>query len=166
MSEAAHPALLILILFCIRILILRLSEISLNQLFIDIWPMILALLMQIFSKQYVKVNLQNEVSRNPNLLLASLKLIEMISLTNLGEFAHHQWIFIYDYFGIKLTIPEMTHELNELYSSRPDCNNFFYLVGGTIKVNRVMKTAPFIYKPYLINYTPVSSLNYTNQKSQ
>jgi hypothetical protein len=65
-------------------LILKLSEISLNQLFIDIWPMILALLMQIFSKQYVKVNLQNEVSRNPNLLLASLKLIEMISLTNLG----------------------------------------------------------------------------------
>lgn len=46
--------------------------------------MILALLMQIFSKQYVKVNLQNEVSRNPNLLLASLKMIEMISLTNLG----------------------------------------------------------------------------------
>lgn len=75
MSETAHPALLILILFCIRILILKLSEISLNQLFIDIWPMILALLMQIFSKQYVKVSLQNEVSKNPNLLLASLKLI-------------------------------------------------------------------------------------------
>jgi hypothetical protein len=130
MSEAAHPALLILILFCIRILILRLSEISLNQLFIDIWPMILALLMQIFSKQYVKVNLQNEVSRNPNLLLASLKLIEMISLANLGEFAHHQWIFIYDYFGIRLTIPEMTHELNELYSSRPDCTYLLLLSGG------------------------------------
>ncbi len=74
--------------------------------------MILALLMQIFSKQYVKVSLQNEVSKNPNLLLASLKLIEMISLTNLGEFAHHQWIFIYDYFGIKWTVPEMANELN------------------------------------------------------
>ncbi len=84
MSESAHPALLILILFCIRILILKLSEISLNQLFIDIWPMILALLMQIYSKQYVKVNLQNEVSKNPNLLLATLKMMEMISLTNLG----------------------------------------------------------------------------------
>ncbi len=75
MSESAHPALLILILFCIRILILKLSEISLNQLFIDIWPMILALLMQIYSKQYVKVNLQNEVSKNPNLLLATLKMM-------------------------------------------------------------------------------------------
>ena len=59
MSETAHPALLILILFAIRILILKLSEICLNQLFTDIWPMILALLMQIFSKQYVKVNLTN-----------------------------------------------------------------------------------------------------------
>ncbi len=40
------------------------------------------------------------------------------------------------------------------------------IVAGTIKVNRVMKTPPFIYKPYLINYTPVSSINYTNQKNQ
>jgi hypothetical protein len=59
MAEAAHPALLILILFSIRILILRLSEISLNQLFIDIWPMILAFLMQIFSKKLVKVEIAN-----------------------------------------------------------------------------------------------------------
>ena len=84
--------------------------------------MILALLMQIFSKQYVKVVLSNEVSKNPNLLLASLKLIEMISLANLGEFAHHQWIFIYDYFGLKLTVPEITTEINEFLNGRPECN--------------------------------------------
>lgn len=57
--ETTHPALLILILFSIRILILRLSEISLNQLFIDIWPMILTLLMQMFSKQLVRVSISN-----------------------------------------------------------------------------------------------------------
>lgn len=73
--ENKHAALLILVLFAIRILILRLSEIALNQLFIDIWPMILTLLMQTFSKQMVRVQLHHEISKNPNYLLAALKLI-------------------------------------------------------------------------------------------
>lgn len=59
MAESAHPSLLVLVLFSIRILILRLSEISLNQLFIDMWPMILAFLMEIFSKNLVKVEVAN-----------------------------------------------------------------------------------------------------------
>ena len=46
--------------------------------------MILAFLMQIFSKKLVKVEIANEISKNPNLLLASLKLIEMISISNLS----------------------------------------------------------------------------------
>jgi len=29
-----------------------------------------------------------------------------------------------------------------------------------------MKTAPFIYKPYLSNYTPASSISYSNQRNQ
>lgn len=29
-----------------------------------------------------------------------------------------------------------------------------------------MKTAPFIYKPYLLNYTPASSISFTNQKNK
>jgi len=29
-----------------------------------------------------------------------------------------------------------------------------------------MKTTPFIYKPYLSNYTPASSINYSNQRNQ
>ena len=118
---SSHPSLLILVLFSIRILILRLSEISLNQLFIDIWPMILAFLMQIFSKNLVKVEVANEISKNPNLLLAALKLIEMISISNLGEFAHHQWIFIYDYFGLKISLPENSVELSQILSDRPEC---------------------------------------------
>ena len=106
--ENVHAALLILILFALRILILRLSEHSLDQLFTDIWPMILSLLMQTFSKRLVKVHIQNEISKNPNYLLAALKLIEMISVNNLNSFANHQWIFVADYFGTTLSIPELT----------------------------------------------------------
>jgi len=43
--ETQHPNLLILILFCIRILILRLSSVTLNNLFRNIWPMLLTLLL-------------------------------------------------------------------------------------------------------------------------
>lgn len=83
--------------------------------------MILAFLMQIFSKNLVKVEVANEISKNPNLLLAALKLIEMISISNLGEFAHHQWIFIYDYFGLKISLPENSVELSQILSDRPEC---------------------------------------------
>jgi hypothetical protein len=117
--ENVHAALLILILFSVRILILRLSEITLNKLFIDIWPMLLTLLMQTFSRRLVRVHIQNEITKNPNYLLASLKLIEMISLNNLTEFAHHQWIFLTDYFGASLTIPEISIEVKDLLSTRP-----------------------------------------------
>ena len=64
--------------------------------------------MQIFSKKLVKVHIANEISQNPNLMLAALKFIEMTSLSNLGEFAHHQWIFVFDYFGVKISPMEIT----------------------------------------------------------
>lgn len=118
--ENVHAALLTLILFAIRILILRLSEVSLNQLFVDIWPMLLTLLMQTFSKRLVRVHIQNEISKNPNYLLAALKLVEMISLNNLTEFASHQWIFLTDYFGARLSMPETTPEMKALFTRRPE----------------------------------------------
>ena len=114
-----HAALLILILFSVRILILRLSEHTLDQLFTDIWPMLLALLMQTFSKKLVRVQIQNEISKHHNYLLAALKLIEMISIHNLNEFANHQWIFVADYFGASLSLPELTLEAKQALSSRP-----------------------------------------------
>jgi len=43
------PNLLILIFFCLRILILRFSSSNLNQLFKNIWPILLSLLIEIFS---------------------------------------------------------------------------------------------------------------------
>ena len=42
--DTVHPGMLILILFCVRILIMRLSPKQLNDLFKNIWPMLLTLL--------------------------------------------------------------------------------------------------------------------------
>jgi hypothetical protein len=40
----------------------------------------------------------------------------MISIANLSEFAHHQWIFVYDYFGVKISLHENTNELSQILS--------------------------------------------------
>ncbi len=60
----------------------------------------------------------------------------------------------------------MLPELNEFSSGRPECKYLFDLVSGIIKVNRNVKTAPLIYKPYLLNYTPSLSINYSGQKNK
>lgn len=36
-----------------------------------------------------------------NLLWAALKLIEMVSIMELNEFNPHQWIFFYDFIGLR-----------------------------------------------------------------
>ena len=77
-----------------RILILRLSPKSLSQLFRNIWPMLLTFLMQVFS---------SEDKKDSNLLLATLKLIELITIQSMDEFHMYQWIFVFDYFGLKIT---------------------------------------------------------------
>jgi len=87
-GETSHPALLILILFCIRILIIRLSQTVLNKMFKTIWPSLMTLLMQIFEKR--------KVARNPNLILAGLKVIELVTAMELEEFNLLKWIFIFD----------------------------------------------------------------------
>lgn len=69
-QEDASPSLLILILFCIRILLMRLSVISLNKLFKSVWPSLITLLIQIFRKE--------KTGKNINLQLAALKVIELI----------------------------------------------------------------------------------------
>ena len=61
-------------MFCMRILILRLSPKSLSQLFRNIWPMLLTFLMQVFS---------SEDKKDSNLLLATLKLIELITIQSM-----------------------------------------------------------------------------------
>jgi hypothetical protein len=43
----------------------------------------------------------------------------MISISNLTEFAHHQWVFIFDYFGVKISLNEKTVELGQILAERP-----------------------------------------------
>jgi hypothetical protein len=60
--------------------------------------MIMFLLMNIF-KEPVK-----EQSRL-NLVWAALKLVEMISIMRISEFHQHQWMFFFDFIGIKFSQP-------------------------------------------------------------
>lgn len=125
-AESSHPSLLILILFCVRILILRLSPSTLNDLFRHIWPILLTLLMQIFNKK----NTQNY----PNLILAALKLIELMTVIQLEEFYINQWVFLFDYFGLTL---EPTYSNSNPPPSDYDATN--------------NKVSGFIYQPYVTN---------------
>lgn len=69
-QENPSPALLVLILFCIRILLMRLSALSLNKLFRSVWPSLITLLIQIFRR--------DRAIKSTNLQLAALKVIELI----------------------------------------------------------------------------------------
>jgi len=87
-QEEAAPALLILILFCIRILLMRLSVITLNKIFRSVWPSLITLLIQIFKK--------DKAQKNPNLLLAALKVIDLVHALEIEDFMLHRWIFLFD----------------------------------------------------------------------
>jgi hypothetical protein len=56
--------------------------------FKTIWPSLMTLLMQIFEKR--------KVARNPNLILAGLKVVELVTAMELEEFNLLKWIFIFD----------------------------------------------------------------------
>lgn len=87
-QDNPSPALLILILFCIRILLMRLSTVTLNKLFRSVWPSLITVLIQIFKK--------DKIAKNANLQLAGLKVIELIHALELEEFMLHKWMFIFD----------------------------------------------------------------------
>ncbi len=40
------------------------------------------------------------------------------------------------------------------------------VVSSIIKIERTMKSAPFIYKPFLSNYIPISSISYNGGKNK
>jgi len=61
------------------------------------WQMVMFLLSNIFRKSQESLKEKNGL----NLLWAALKLIEMVSIMELNEFHPHQWIFFYDFIGIK-----------------------------------------------------------------
>ncbi|EGR32623.1 n-terminal domain protein [Ichthyophthirius multifiliis] len=87
--------LIILILLYFRIMILRMSQIVLVDFFRTIWPILLNLLIKIFSKK------DNSLI-NINLIFAGLKLIELISIVQIEDFYFYQWIFLFDTFGVNI----------------------------------------------------------------
>lgn len=90
-DETTHPNLIILILFSIRILILRLKRETLNGLFKTMWPAILFLL-----EKMICSNKWDKKSQNHNIILAALKLLELISCTDIEEFNLHRWAFLFE----------------------------------------------------------------------
>lgn len=94
-EENTDPRLTILILFSLRILIMRLQQSTLNELFKTIWPSIIFLLRKLIKSK-------NE--QHQNIFLASMKLLELISSTDIEEFNLHKWSFMFEYFGVELSL--------------------------------------------------------------
>jgi len=136
-AESSPPALLILVIFCVRVLILRLSSLILNELFRNIWPHLLTLLIQIFNKK--------NTQKNPNLILAALKLIELMSIVGLEEFYGNQWVFLFDYFG--LTIQSNNKPLDPSGQQILDPHSIMDLPTKS-------QVTPFSFVPYIGNCIP------------
>lgn len=132
-----------------RILILRLSPKALNSLLKTLWPMILSILIQILLKS--KTSEGKEAPGIMNLILASLKLIELISILQFEEFYLHQWIFVFD----------CKKKLN-LFTLL-----FFWDFG--IKIEEIQAPSrhklltPFDFEPFIIGFLPNNY--YVNYKS-
>jgi hypothetical protein len=80
------------IFLIMRMLFLRFSHDGVMQMIRDLWPIIFTELIQ---------NIKNGAkSKKSNLLLESLKFVELLSLVNIEEFSLYQWIFMIDTFDM------------------------------------------------------------------
>ncbi|KAL4450958.1 hypothetical protein ABPG74_021280 [Tetrahymena malaccensis] len=95
-EDSHQPNIYILILFCFRILVLRISKQTLNDQFRIVWPAILTFLMKIFNDKRRKNN------TSLNLVLAAIKFIELLSIVQLEEFYFYEWMFAFDFLGVKI----------------------------------------------------------------
>ncbi|EAR92823.2 dopey, amine-terminal domain protein (macronuclear) [Tetrahymena thermophila SB210] len=95
-EDSHQPNIYILILFCFRILVLRMSKQTLNDQFRIVWPAILTFLMKIFNDKRKKTN------TSLNLVLAAIKFIELLSIVQLEEFYFYEWMFAFDFLGVKI----------------------------------------------------------------
>jgi hypothetical protein len=114
-EENTDPRLTILILFSLRILIMRLQKATLNELFRTIWPSIIFLLRKLIKSK-------NE--KNEGIFLASMKLLELISSTDIEEFNLHKWSFMFEYFGVQLNMVDKAQSTDRIlkegsYESKP-----------------------------------------------
>lgn len=116
-EEDSDPRLTILILFSLRILIMRLQQSTLNELFRTIWPSIIFLLRRL---------IKSKSEQNDGIFLASMKLLELISSTDIEEFNLHKWSFMFEYFGVELNMIDRKRDSSRLlssgcYESKPLC---------------------------------------------
>lgn len=141
-DETVHPNLIIMILFSLRILILRLKKDTLNNLFKSMWPSILFLLDKLIKST------KWEKTKNNEIVIAALKLLELISFTDIEEFNLHRWAFLFEYFGIQIEI-----------------NNKKGLKKKTKNNEKKIINSPFIINPALTQKLPEGSkINYLNNQ--
>lgn len=126
-EESAHPNLVILILFSLRILILRLRKETLNGLFKTIWSSILFLL-----ENMIRSSKWEKRGEFNNVIIAALKLLELISCSDIDEFNLHKWAFVYEYFGVQLE--------------------------NTADTKATEQKSPFLVNPILLKKTPMATV--------
>lgn len=141
-EDDVHTNLIILILFSIRILILRLRRETLNGVFKSMWPFILFLL-----EKLIKPNKWADKSPGNEVLLAAFKLLEIISCLDIDEFNLHKWAFVFEYFGVSLTSDAGPRK------------------GVGIGPNGGGPFSPFQLNPMLLSKTPRTTVvNYTDDR--
>ena len=107
-EDNVHPNLIILILFSIRILILRLRKETLNGIFKIMWPSILFLLEKMIrSKKWEKKCMENEI------IVAALKLLEIITCSDIDEFNLHKWAFVFEYYEVSITLAPVGTQIEQ-----------------------------------------------------
>ena len=82
-----------MVLFTLRIMMLRLDSPCISEMWPRVWPHVLTELFTIFSNNAVTVELKVE----------ALKLLEILSTLGIEEFHMFQWIFFYDVFEVEET---------------------------------------------------------------
>jgi hypothetical protein len=96
-----NGSLLPLVLLTIRVLVFKLSPAVLTELWPRIWPHLMSEMLEILTAYHASSS-----PRNCQLVLACLKLLELMSLLNTEEFQLHQWVFFYDLFDIEFDVEE------------------------------------------------------------
>ena len=111
------------IFLIMRMLFLRFSHDGVMQMIRDLWPIIFTELIQ---------NIKNGAkTRKNNLLLESLKFVELLSLVNIEEFSLYQWIFMIDTFDMDdLDIKNDLSLIKKLISNKEEI--FMPLILGVV----------------------------------
>lgn len=96
-DEKVHAFLVILILFGIRIFLLRLRKETLDRHFKFLWRWIVFLLHKIF-----KTEQWEDKDHNKKVKIAALKLLELMGSMDIDEFNLHKWAFLYENFCVEI----------------------------------------------------------------